>query len=166
MSKRIIVSLAAAGLVLAAGIGTAAEASAATPAASVRASAPASIGKTTGNAVHPDIVSGCSASYFCFWNNANFNDGPGKLSGNNPSWYVFSHSSCPNGTWADCASSLDNAGTSGMYVDVYTGVNYTGWAACIADNATYSNLANEWYGGGSGPNMNDTIVGDQWEWTC
>jgi hypothetical protein len=165
MRNRIVIGLAAAGLMLATGVGTAAEASAATPATTGSAAAPVAAGRTTSAAVHPDIVSGCSATYFCFWNNANYNDGPGKLSGTNSSWYAFSHSSCPGGTWANCASSLDNAGTSGMSVEVWSGTGYSGWSACIPDNATYSDLANEWYPNG-GPNMNDTIESNQWNWNC
>ena len=165
MRNRLIVSLAAAGLMLAAGIGTAEAASAATPTGSARAAAPTAVGRTTGAAVRPAIISGCSATYFCFWNNENYNDGPGKLSGNNGSWYAFSHSSCPGGTWANCASSLDNAGTSGMGVDVYSGLNYGGDVACISDNATYSDLANYNYPGTS-TNMNDTIESNEWTWAC
>lgn len=160
MRNRVIITLAAAGLALAAGVGTAAEASAATPSplsASARSASP--------DTVRPAIVSGCSATYFCFWNNENFNDGPGKLSGNNGSWYAFSHSSCPGGSWANCASSLDNAGTSGDGVDVYSGLNYSGVVACIPDNATYSDLANYDYPGTS-VNMNDTIESNEWTHAC
>src|SRR5690349_2867542 len=33
--------------------------------------------------------SGCTSGNLCFWVNANFNDGPGRLSGLNQNWSVF-----------------------------------------------------------------------------
>ncbi|WP_034091507.1 peptidase inhibitor family I36 protein [Streptacidiphilus albus] len=167
MRNRLIVSLAAAGLMLATGIGTAEAASAATPSAGAGAGFGSASSTATGRTaatVRPAIEPGCAATYFCFWNNENFNDGPGKLSGNNPSWFVFSHSSCPNGTWANCASSLDNAGTSGMGVEVWSSTGYNGDHACVSDNETYSDLANNSYSNGDA--ANDSIESNEWTWAC
>ncbi|MFJ9908288.1 peptidase inhibitor family I36 protein [Streptomyces sp. NPDC101152] len=165
MRNRLFVGFATAGLILVSGVGTATQASAATPTGSSGAAVPTAVGKTANAAVQPAIVSGCSASYFCFWNNANYNDGPGKVSGNNLNWGYFQHITCPNGSWGGCASSLDNAGTSGMGVYVFSGADWGGYDACIADNATYSNLAG-WNYGASGVNMNDTIWSNKWTWDC
>lgn len=167
MRNRLIIGLAATGLTLAAGIGTAAQASAATPAAGsgLTSIASAGSGRST-DTVRPAIEPGCAATYFCFWNNMNFNDGPGKLSGNNTSWFAFSHSSCPNHTWANCASSFDNAGTSGMGVMVYPETNYDGVDyACIPDNSTLADAADYTYTG-DGAQFNDSVESNQWTWSC
>jgi peptidase inhibitor family I36 len=64
------------------------------------------------------VPPGCSSGNLCFWNGADYGDGPGELSGSNSNWRAFSHSSCrkPNNpsdrTWSDCASSIYNNGTS------------------------------------------------------
>lgn len=76
--------------------------------------APSAHGMSAAPAVQaPSAVPpGCSSTNLCFWNNINFNDGPGQLSGTNSDWHDFSHSSCQHGTWADCVSSIFNDGTS------------------------------------------------------
>ncbi len=163
MRNRLIVSLAAAGLTLATGIGTAAGASAATPAGSTHAAAPTAVGRTTGrgpNALRPTIIAGCSAGYLCIWKNPNFNDGPGKISDNIPSWYVLPHASCPNGTWADCVSSVDNAATSGMGVVLFSGLDYSGGNFCVPDDTSYPNISDISFG------MDTSIVSNIWTWAC
>ncbi len=94
---------------------------------------------------------GCPSSYFCFWANAGYSDGPGKLSGKNSDWSVFSHSSCPGGTWNDCASSDYNNGVSCDAV-VWTGKSYGGTGGWVPKgtggdfNSTFNNAvsSNSW----------------------
>ncbi len=62
---------------------------------------------------------GCPAGYACAWVNAYYSGGMGEWAGNNADWYIFPENNCyppnaasdSNGTWYDCASSIDNNGT-------------------------------------------------------
>jgi Peptidase inhibitor family I36 len=78
----------------------------------------------------------CPDKYFCFWQNANYNDTTGgsfgKIQGSNKNWGVFASSQCPGGTWNNCASSYwnrtnstfllyDATGCSGAYFPVPAG---------------------------------------------
>lgn len=74
--------------------------------------------------VEPAGLSSCPSSYVCFWVHINYApDPPGKLSGNNRSWFVFPRAACANGTWADCASSIANRGVN-CTVHLYYLENY------------------------------------------
>lgn len=95
--------------------------------------------------------SGCTSGNFCFWVNPGYSDGPGKLSGKNRDWSVFAHSSCPGGTWNNCASSDYNNGVSCDAV-VWTGTGYGGtggwvWKGTGGDfTSTFNNAvsSNSW----------------------
>jgi hypothetical protein len=119
----------------------------------------------TAEAATSSAPSGCSAGDFCFWNNINYNDGPGRVSGDNTSFWAFPHSSCPNGTWANCISSVFNNGTSGMGVDVYDQTGYNGDHYCVPDNVGLPNLTEVDYTGTS-LWMNDNIESNYWTWSC
>lgn len=105
------------------------------------------------------VPAGCSATFLCFWNNANFDDGPGKLSGTNSSWFDFSHSSCPNGTWADCVSSIFNDGTS-CTARVWFLAGFGGPTLEIARGSGISNLTT--LPNGVGGTWNDNIEANDW----
>lgn len=107
------------------------------------------------------VPSGCSATFLCFWVNINFNGGPGKLSGNNSSWFAFSHSGCQNGTWADCASSLFNDGTQcTAHVYFLTGFGHP--ELSLSRGTGIANLVNVPLGGGVSGNWNDNIESNNW----
>lgn len=125
------------------------------PAASTASSQPA-------GAVSPAAVpSGCTATNLCFWVNINFNDGPGRLSGNNSSWFAFSHSSCGNGTWADCASALFNDGTS-CTAHVFFLTGFSGPELSLARGTGIANLTTRALGGGISGTWNDNIESNSW----
>lgn len=112
----------------------------------------------------PAVPSGCGSGNFCFWNNANFDDGPGQVSGDNANYTEFPHASCPYGTWNDCISSLYNNGTSGLGVDVFLDANYGLPDMCIPDNSGYAVLP-EYYPGTSVV-LNDSISSNLWTNDC
>jgi len=98
----------------------------------------------SGPAVAPLAPSGCSSGALCFWNGTGYSDGPGKLFGKNPDWSVFGHSSCPSGTWNNCASSAFNNGVNCDSV-MWDGKNYTFGAEGILEmdrGVGISNLSN------------------------
>ncbi|MEW2301359.1 peptidase inhibitor family I36 protein [Streptomyces sp. NPDC006655] len=97
------------------------------------------------------VPAGCSAGYLCFWVNAGYNDGPGKLSGSNANWTAFPHSTCQTKTWNDCASSLYNDGVNDNAV-VYTDANYSGSSGTIA-RGTGGDVSAAW---------NDVISSNSW----
>ncbi|MEV0183472.1 peptidase inhibitor family I36 protein [Streptomyces sp. NPDC050625] len=94
---------------------------------------------------------GCPSSYFCFWVNAGYSDGPGKLSGKNSDWSAFGHSSCPSGTWNDCASSDYNNGVSCDAV-VWTGKSYGGTGGWVPKGT----------GGNFNSTFNDAVSSNSW----
>ena len=103
----------------------------------------ASTPRTASAASHPlsaaAAPSGCTSGNFCFWASTGYSDGPGKLSGKNSAWSAFSHSSCPSGTWDNCASSDYNNGVSCVAV-VWTGNSYTG-SEGVVDRGTGGNFS-------------------------
>jgi hypothetical protein len=118
----------------------------------------------TATAAPQTVPAGCGSGNFCFWNNANFNDGPGQVSGNNANFTVFSHSSCPYGTWNDCISSVYNNGTSGLGVNVYRDANYLGPSFCVSDNSGYAYLPT--YYTNTTVVLNDSISSNKWTTAC
>src|SRR5215831_9078623 len=100
--KRLLAMAAPALLSLIALTGTASASAATHPAA---ANAPAVAAQPAVPAPVFPPPPGCTPGNLCFYAAAGWRDGPGQLAGPNPSWFVFPHSSCPTGTWADCASS-------------------------------------------------------------
>jgi len=101
----------------------------------------------------------CTAGNLCFWNNINYNDGPGRLSGTNASWFNFSHSTCPNGTWADCASSVYNNGNS-CTARVWYLTNFGAPHLDIPRGTGYPNLT--LVPTGLGNSWNDNIESNSW----
>ncbi|WP_329205796.1 peptidase inhibitor family I36 protein [Streptomyces sp. NBC_00683] len=126
---------------------------------SAAAAAPASVGTLA-------VPAGCTAGNLCFWVNDNWNDGPGRLYGDNPDWGVYSHSTCQTGTWADCASSVYNNGNS-CTATVYYLENYRAPKLTISRQSGYSSLSavqlgydddGNWVPG----NWNDNIRSNKW----
>ena len=109
--------------------------------------------------------SDCPITYFCVWNSSGYTDGPGKFGGNNANWSNFSHSSCPTGTWNNCASSGYNNGTSGLGVGVWNGVNYGGASACLPQGWSLSNFAGYVWPGTS-ISFNNAIGSNFWVNSC
>jgi type II secretory pathway pseudopilin PulG len=109
-----------------------------------------------------EAFDGCAATYLCFWVNINEGGAEGKLAGSNPSWAAFAQSQCAGGTWNNCASSIVNAGTSGLGAQEYEYVNYGGGQFCMYDDEYISNLVNfgPWPDGSS---TNDSISSNNWE---
>jgi hypothetical protein len=104
---------------------------------------------------------GCDATYLCFWVNTGRGGAEGKVAGSNPNWADFSQSQCAGGTWNNCASSLVNAGTSGLGAQVYEDTNYKGGDMCLSDDEYLANLTN--YTWADGSSVNDSISSNNWE---
>ncbi|MEV0738753.1 peptidase inhibitor family I36 protein [Streptomyces sp. NPDC050549] len=130
------------------------------------ATAPQAVqGAAASAVVSPQAIGDCPSTYFCFWVNSGYNDGPGKFSGSNTNWGAYSHSTCGNGTWSDCASSGYNHGTSGLGVEVWSGTGYTGLSACLPKDWSNSNFANLVWPGTS-TSFNDSISSNYWTSAC
>jgi hypothetical protein len=147
--KRSLTALAGAFLLLGSLAGTAAATS---PVPANKNSSASASSYLSAAVVKPAAVpSGCSATYFCFWNGTGYSDGPGKLSGTNSNWTAFSHSSCPSGTWNDCASSDYNDGVNDNAL-LWTAAGYSGSVGIVYRgtggdfNSTFNNLvsSNSW----------------------
>jgi hypothetical protein len=104
---------------------------------------------------------GCAATFLCFWVNANKGGAEGKFSGNNPNWANFAQSQCASKTWNDCASSIVNAGTSGLGAQEYQNINYGGGQFCVSDDEYISDLTSLTWP--DGDTMNDSISSNNWE---
>ena len=136
-----------------------------TPAGKPAAAAPQTAHRTAAGAISPQAIGDCPSTYFCFWVDAGYSGGPGKFSGNNTNWGAYSHSTCNNGTWADCASSGYNHGTSGLGVEVWSGTGYTGLSACLPRGWSNDNFANLVWPGTS-TSFNDSISSNYWTSNC
>ncbi|MGW4907878.1 peptidase inhibitor family I36 protein [Streptomyces sp. NPDC004270] len=148
------------------GSAAAADGHSAVSAAKPAAAAPQAVqGAEASTAVSPQAITDCPSTYFCFWMDAGYPGAPGKLSGSNPDWRVFSHTGCANGTWSDCASSGYNHGTSGLGVEVYRDINYSGLSACLPKDWSNSNFANLVWPGTSS-SFNDSISSNYWTSIC
>ncbi|MER5838787.1 peptidase inhibitor family I36 protein [Streptomyces prasinus] len=132
------IAAAAAGAVMAAGAG-------------VLVSAPAA------QAAYSDCPQ--ESGYLCFWQDANYSGGPGKLDGNNTDWRAFSRPNCQSGTWNDCASSIANEGLSCEAV-VHEHPNYGG-SSWVINRDTYAANLTQW-GKPSGGTWNDAISSNRW----
>lgn len=135
------------------------------PAGKPAAAAPQAAKGTASATFTPQAMGDCPSTYFCFWVNSGYNDGPGKFSGSNTNWGDYSHSSCGSGTWSDCASSGYNHGTSGLGVEVWSGTGYTGLSACLPKDWYNSNFANLVWPGTS-TSFNDSISSNYWTSIC
>ena len=71
------------------------------------------------------IPDGCSSGYLCMYNFIQHreSDGVGKLTGSNKWLSHFPHSTCPEGTWNNCMSSVYNATTKCFHL--HQGTEYT-----------------------------------------
>lgn len=168
MTNRFALLGAAAGLLLATLIAPAAASAATTSAATTGASTAgaaettsmAGAAGTTSTAGAPAAApaaapSGCPAQYACFWKNANFNDGPGKVKGDNEDFRALAHGSCPSGTWNDCISSIYNNGRS-CTVFFFKDINYRGEKHSLGLGDSVSDIS-RWVSG-----FNDQISSNRW----
>jgi hypothetical protein len=97
-------------------------------------------GLLTVGAAPSDAAPSCLSGYLCVWEYTNYGGARGSFGGTNPDWSIFPKST--GGTWNNVASSAYNNGTSGDWACMWDGTNYSGTAACLAQYAGYSNLAN------------------------
>jgi hypothetical protein len=144
--------------------GTALAAPAGSAGSAPSASAPTSTSAHDSGAA-PAALSDCPATNFCFWVNAGYNDGPGRLSGDNPDWRIFAHGSCQTRNWSDCASSGFNNGTSGLGVEVWQNINYGGASACLPRGWRLDNFAGFVYPD-TNVGFNDSISSNFWTSIC
>lgn len=156
----ILASILAIGVVSAMSGGVASAGSTPTPKPSLSGQ-PRSI--TVSSPVAPAAVpTTCTSGNVCFWKNAGFNDGPGKLANKNPDWSAFAHPSCPSGTWNDCASSLANAGVNCNAV-LWNSPNYKGdtitHSLTLTRGSSVQDLSNL---GDAGSAFNDKISSNSW----
>ncbi|MEV5954377.1 peptidase inhibitor family I36 protein [Streptomyces sp. NPDC051987] len=147
------------------GSAAAADGHSAVRAAGPAAAAPQAVRGAASAAVSPQAIGDCPSTYFCFWVNSGYNDGPGKFSGANTNWGDYSHSSCSGGTWNNCASSGYNHGTSGLGVEVWNGTGYTGLSACLPKDWSNNNFANLVWPDSS-TSFNDSISSNYWTSAC
>jgi hypothetical protein len=112
---------------------------------------------TIGGAVTQDT--GCAPGDLCFWVDTNKGGAKGRVSGNNQSW-GFPQASCTNGTWNDCASSIQNNGES-CDVNVYENAGYGGHKLTIRRGDYISDLTGYWI---TFPidSWNDDIQSNRW----
>jgi len=109
-------------------------------------------------------MSQCASGFFCVWNATGFTDGPGSFGGNNQNWSLFSHSTCPSGTWNNCASSAYNHGSSGLGVNIYVDIDYATGSFCFPQGTSETNLSVYTYTNGA--NVNNSISSNFWTSTC
>ena len=136
------------------------------PVARPAAAAPQAAQGTSSEVVSPQAIGDCPSTYFCFWVNSGYGDGPGKFSGANDNWGDYSHSTCASGTWNNCASSGYNHGTSGLGVEVWNGTGYTGYSACLPKDWSNSNFANLVWPNSGNTAFNDSISSNYWTSLC
>jgi hypothetical protein len=103
---------------------------------------------------------GCTSTYLCFWVNKNQGGAEHKVSGNNSDWANFAESQCASNTWNNCASSIVNAGTSGLGAQEFQNVGFGGGQFCMFDDEYISNLTSETWT--DGDTMNDSISSNTW----
>lgn len=109
-------------------------------------------------------LSQCASGFICVWNATGYTDGPGSFGGSNQNWSLFSHSTCPSGTWNNCASSVYNHGSSGLGVNVYVDIDYATGSLCVPQGAGASDLSVWQYTNGA--NANNSISSNFWTSTC
>jgi hypothetical protein len=106
-------------------------------------------------AVPAVIEPGCASAELCLWVNSGFRDGPGVFRGSNADLRADAHSTCQTGNWSDCASSVDNATSTGE--TLFKNINGGGDSRCVPTGMTISNLATAKYTTGAKSIMNDSI---------
>jgi peptidase inhibitor family I36 len=104
-------------------------------------------------------VHGCPSGDACFWPFKNFAGSRGAVSGNNPDFSRFPHttSECHTGTWNDCIESVANNGTQ-CTVYWWTGANYTGRWHSLSRGDSVGDFAT----GYNDPSFNDVISSNHW----
>ncbi len=77
----------------------------------------------------------------CFYVNANFNDGPGRVTNSQPNLAVFPHDSCRQSgrTWNNCISSLWN--NTNRCWHLHDATSYRNGFHNLGPNDGYTNLA-------------------------
>ena len=126
----------------------------------VASSASATSGATTSLPAGPTDFFDCPSGYACFWPFKHFAGGMGKVSGDNPDFRKFQHttSECHTGTWDNCIESIANRGNSGCTVYWWTGVGYSGrWHSLGAGDGVgdFDVVYND-------PSFNDAISSNHW----
>ena len=101
----------------------------------------------------------CAGGDLCFWVNTNKGGAKGRVSGNNTSW-SWAQSSCSNGTWNNCASSIQNNGNN-CTVNVFENSGYGGARLTITRGTYISDLNGYWI---TFPfdSWNDDIQSNRW----
>lgn len=83
----------------------------------------------------------CSTAQLCFYVNAKFADGPGKLTSSVTNLAAYKHKSCgakSSYTWTNCITSLWNATTSCWHL--YDATGYAGSYHNLSGNDGYTDL--------------------------
>jgi hypothetical protein len=84
----------------------------------------------------------CAGGDLCFWQNDDKGGAKGRVSGNNAAW-SWARSGCPDGTWNNCASSIQNNGNS-CSVKVYDNSGYSGHVLTLTRGTYISSLSGYW----------------------
>src|SRR5450755_3556872 len=130
--------------------------------AATQGSADHATAQATAHAAAVAAFDGCASSFLCFWVNKNEGGAEHQLSGNNSDWVNLSESQCATKTWNDCASSIVNAGTSGLGAQEFQSINYGGGQFCMSDDEYISNLAGADWTWTDGKTINDSISSNNW----
>jgi hypothetical protein len=101
----------------------------------------------------------CAPGDLCFWVHADKGGAKGRVSGNNTAW-GWPQASCANGTWNNCASSIQNNGNN-CDVNVYDFAGYSGASLRITRGTYISDLSGYWI---TFPfdSWNDDIQSNRW----
>jgi hypothetical protein len=101
----------------------------------------------------------CNPGDLCFWVNENKGGAKGRVSGDNSSW-SWAQSSCANGTWNNCASSIQNNGRT-CTVNVFEHAGYGGARLTLVRGTYISSLGGHWI---TFPvdSWNDDIQSNRW----
>ncbi|MDQ1647696.1 MAG: hypothetical protein QOJ50_3880 [Cryptosporangiaceae bacterium] len=154
MLRHRLATLALSGVLVPLAIFTAAPAQAATASATAGATPKAA----TTKAVTTQDTS-CAGGDLCFWQDDDKGGAKGRVSGNNSAW-SWSRSGCPDGTWNNCASSIQNNGNS-CSVKVYDNAGYSGAVLTLTRGTYISSLSGYWI---TFPvdSWNDDIQSNKW----
>ena len=86
-------------------------------------------------------ATGCPGGYTCAWTNPNFEGRRLQVRQANSNWGAFPNSTCPTGTWKDCASSAHNRRGEDLTAYFKTDVNYGGELGILRPGAKDPSLS-------------------------
>jgi hypothetical protein len=98
----------------------------------------------------------------CWWVNANQVGKMHPVRDAISDWRSQTESTCPGGTWNDCASTLYNPSSTRKGAVVYVDIGYQSWSYCAVPGAYLADLNDFTWPGSGGAKMNDSISSNSW----